>query len=100
MSPAVVREARASLRSPVTDVWWEQAACRGMETSLFFPGRGESTADAQAVCALCSVSDDCLWFALGSDGIRPQRFGVWGGSNERQRRRERRRRALAAAGVS
>ncbi len=67
--------------------WWKQAACRGLETDLFFPERGESTSEAEAACSGCPVSDDCLWFALGSNGARPQRFGIWGGTSERQRRR-------------
>ncbi|MEL7209317.1 MAG: WhiB family transcriptional regulator [Actinomycetota bacterium] len=81
--------------------WWERAACRGLDTSLFFPQRGESTAKAEAVCAGCPVRDDCLWFALGDGTPRSsERFGIWGGSSERQRRRLRldRRHSEAVAG--
>ncbi len=99
MSPAFVTAIRPA-PSPGSGDWWERAACRGLDTSLFFPARGESTAEAKAVCASCPVSDDCLWFALGDSDRRPQRFGVWGGSTERHRRRERRRRALATEVVS
>ncbi len=86
MSPASVTMATPGA-SPGTGDWWERAACRGLDTSLFFPGRGESIAEAEAVCASCEVRDDCLWFALGDTARSPQRFGVWGGSSERQRRR-------------
>lgn len=90
MSPA---NGVATVRRPVSanSGWWERAACRGLDTSLFFPGRGESTAEAEAVCASCEVRDDCLWFALGDNGgRRSEKFGIWGGSSERQRRRWRR----------
>ncbi len=78
---------------PATSAWWERAACLGLDTSLFFPARGESTAAAEALCASCPVREDCLWHALGPVGGRSERFGIWGGSSERQRRRLRRARA-------
>lgn len=78
--------------------WWLRAACRGLDTDLFFPARGESTTAAEAVCSSCPVTDDCLWFALGrTEAAGPQRFGIWGGSSERQRRNLRQ---AQAAGVS
>lgn len=68
-------------------------SCRGMDPDLFFPDRGESLAPAQAICAECIVADECLEFALANG----ERFGVWGGTSERERRRIRRRRREAAA---
>ena len=85
--------------APANSDWWERAACLGLDTSLFFPSRGESTAEAEAVCGSCEVRDDCLWFALGDNGRRAEKFGIWGGSSERQRRRLRHE-ARASAGVS
>lgn len=85
--------------APTNSDWWEQAACLGLDTSLFFPARGEATAEAETVCASCQVRDDCLWFALGDNGRRAEKFGIWGGSSERQRRRLRRE-ARTAVGVS
>lgn len=72
--------------------WWERAACRGLDTELFFPDRGESPAEAKAVCATCPVTEDCLWFALGKadDELRPQRSGIWGGETEFARTKMRR----------
>ena len=63
--------------------WHADAACRGCDPSLFFPGRGDnqSVQRAQAVCAACPVQDDCLTHHL------PEKYGVWGGTSERQRRR-------------
>ena len=50
--------------------WVDHAACTGA-TEVFFTERGEPTAAAKAVCAGCPV---------------PERFGVWGGTSERERR--------------
>jgi len=68
-------------------------ACRGVDPDVFFPDRGESLEPAKAVCAQCAVRDECLEFAL----LAGERFGVWGGTSERERRRIRRDRRIAAA---
>lgn len=74
--------------------WREQAACRGMDASWWFPTRGEPSGDAIAVCGGCSVRLDCLNYALD----RPEPRGTWGGLSEKERRRLRRqRRAQEAA---
>lgn len=62
--------------------WHADANCRGMDTELFFPGQGESTAEAKAVCRACDVQVECLLDALN----RNERHGVWGGKAERERR--------------
>ncbi|MEM9892953.1 MAG: WhiB family transcriptional regulator [Actinomycetota bacterium] len=92
MSAAVV-----SGRADGSGEWWERAACKGLDTDRFFPVRGESAAEAEAVCAACPVTQDCLWFALGesADAPRQQKFGVWGGTSERARQRLRRERRKA-----
>ena len=71
-------------------------SCRGMDPDIFFPDRGESLAPAKAVCAECIVRDECLEFALDQG----ERFGVWGGTSERERRKLRRARREAAAKVA
>ena len=75
--------------------WRESAACRFLETDLFFPiGKtGLAVAEiqrAKAVCADCPVRQPCLTFALDTH----QGYGIWGGYDEDERRvmlRERRR---------
>ena len=67
-------------------------SCRGMDPDIFFPDRGESLRPAKAVCEDCIVRDECLEFALDNR----ERFGVWGGTSERERRRLRRARRDAA----
>lgn len=72
--------------------WKLQAACRDLDTSLFFPESESDAADAKAVCAGCPVRQACLDFAL----LTRQHDGIWGGTTETERRRLRRRRPTAA----
>ena len=72
--------------------WRQMSACRDSEPSLFFPvgttGPAlDNIADAKAICAQCSVQEDCLQYALESN----QEAGVWGGYAEDERRRLRKR---------
>lgn len=50
-----------------TEDWTEQAACRSVDTEVFFPERsgGELYAPGRAYCARCPVSAACLADALG-----------------------------------
>lgn len=67
--------------------WRDHAACKGMDTNIFFPGRaGDISANraverAKEICAGCSVREQCAEF--GMDEI----FGVWGGLSGRDRKR-------------
>lgn len=66
--------------------WRKHAACRGMNTSLFYPEAGFSgklkQQQAQAVCAACPVKAECLQ-ALGRyDG------GIVGGQTTTERKRK------------
>ncbi len=75
----------ASLGAPVLDErpWGVFSACREADPSLFFATtRGDERA-ALVVCSSCAVKDDCLDFALNTR----ERFGVWGGTTERDRKR-------------
>lgn len=67
------------------------AACAGLDPNLMFPERGESTAEAKAVCAGCLVRAECLEFAL----VEVIKHGLWGGTSERERRRLRRERGIS-----
>ena len=74
------------------DDWRRQAVCAQTDPEAFFPDKGGSSRDAKAVCARCPVISECLEFALAHD----ERFGIWGGTSERERRRIGRERQLAA----
>jgi WhiB family redox-sensing transcriptional regulator len=63
--------------------WREQAACKGAETSIFFPKRGEKLDRAMEFCNRCPVRPQCLDEAM-SVGAESA-VGVWGGTSERRR---------------
>ncbi len=77
-----------------TDTWewgWQwRAACRGEDTSLFFPAseletrreKEDREAKAKRICSGCPVRIECLEYAVR---IR-EPHGVWGGLNELERR--------------
>jgi WhiB family redox-sensing transcriptional regulator len=95
--------ARAVLRLvPVADphdaVWQDFAACAETDPEAFFPERGDSTREAKRVCRGCPVRLQCLEYALEHmDGyLAPARFGIWGGTSERERRLILRQRQEAA----
>jgi WhiB family redox-sensing transcriptional regulator len=76
---------------PLARVWeWQgDAACRGMDSSVFFSPPGERGAPrrereeaARAICRTCPVSVPCGRFARESQ----QYYGVWGGRTEGERR--------------
>lgn len=78
--------------------WREHAACRELDTNVFFPvgnsgSAVEEIALAKRICASCVVRSECLAFALETK----QENGVWGGTSEAERRAhqkaERRRRS-------
>ena len=63
--------------------WRESALCAQVDTSLFYPDRGCSGADAKRICQACEARSECLEYALAHD----ERFGIWGGLSERERRK-------------
>lgn len=71
--------------------WRADAACRGLDTAMFYPGPGADMAQARAVCASCDVSLECLRYALDHD----EKFGIFGGRSERQRKQMRKGRGLS-----
>lgn len=74
----------------------ERAACRGMDLNIFYPDRLDHLAvmrsadpyPAKTVCEGCEVKVECLEYALDFG----ERWGCWGGTNEKERRSIRRRR--------
>lgn len=68
---------------PEPEPWMTQAVCASVDAELFYPEKGGSVREAKKVCSGCPVAAECLTFAL----MAGERFGVWGGTTERQRRR-------------
>ena len=80
-----------ALAAPISEErpWMVFGACRDADPDLFFPSNKEQAKAAVAICATCPVRLDCLDYALDAR----ERFGIWGGTNEKQRRRMLRRSA-------
>ena len=79
--------------------WIQSGACRGLHATpviddvgpvphTFFPERGEDERPAKSICKTCPVKSQCLGYALDAG----EKFGIWGGTSERQRRTMRRNR--------
>ena len=74
----------------VNQTWQLRAACRGPESSLFFPPSASERKEerearetkAKLICSTCAVRGPCLDYALE---IR-EPHGIWGGLNEHERR--------------
>jgi WhiB family redox-sensing transcriptional regulator len=64
---------------------------RSYPPAAFFPSDGVGVDRARRICATCSVSTNCLEYALENRIDH----GVWGGASERERRRILKRRRLA-----
>lgn len=68
--------------------WQALANCLGADPDLFFPERGASTSEAREICRTCMVKEDCLEFAIKyRHDLLDTKFGIWGGTSERERRR-------------
>jgi WhiB family redox-sensing transcriptional regulator len=84
--------ARPQLVPSRTD-WFDEAACRDVDTDIFFPPAEADAAAAKEICARCPVREECLEFALEAS---PAPEGVWGGLTRVERHRLVRRRQKAA----
>ena len=69
--------------------WHVQAACRQMDTTLFYSPEGERgprkerrEAAAKQVCATCKVKELCAAYAIATR----EPYGTWGGLSEHDRR--------------
>jgi WhiB family redox-sensing transcriptional regulator len=79
--------------------WRDLAACRGMDTDLFYVtentgvkgGEKERIDLAKKICASCVVQEDCLEYALEYS----LDYGIWSGMTPGERRKEERGRKAA-----
>ena len=80
------------LPAPLTEYWdWQEAAaCRGLDSEVFFhpdnergPSRRRREQNAKRVCAHCPVRGTCLAWALRTR----EPYGVWGGLSTDERER-------------
>ena len=68
--------------------WRLRAACRHVDSAVFFPPDGERPPQrdaretrAKAICGGCPVIGQCAAYAIQYG----ERYGVWGGLSERER---------------
>jgi len=64
--------------------WQDEAACRGIDTNLFFPENADVDDQVLALCENCPVKDECRDY-----GVVYEEWGIWGGLTASQRRRVR-----------
>lgn len=71
------------------DGWAKRAACLGTDPEVFHPTvsrDGQNCYEpARAICAGCSVTEECLAFALTTQA-RGFEYGMWGGMTPEERR--------------
>jgi WhiB family redox-sensing transcriptional regulator len=80
-----------NIASPPDD-FFEDSACKGADTSVFFPVSENGGSEAKAICAACPVADQCLEYAIQTH----QPDGIWGGLSAVERHRLVRRRQKLA----
>ncbi len=67
--------------------WYELAACKNIDTDIFFPAGRTGPAirqiqRAKAICQECPVANECLDYALRTN----QEYGIWGCTSEDERK--------------
>ena len=90
----------ADVPAPPKGTWRSQANCVGVPSAVFFPAVGEhedprtvrqAVAQALEICSACPAREACLEENLD------ERYGVWGGTTEKERRQLRRQRRREGA---
>jgi WhiB family redox-sensing transcriptional regulator len=74
-------------------LWRLDAACRGLDATIFFPSPKDMATfkHAMSVCEECPVKHDCLEANL----LEPD--GIWGGTSAKERQRIRKDREIATS---
>jgi WhiB family redox-sensing transcriptional regulator len=78
------------LKAEQDEPWEALGKCVGLDPRIFFPSNSNGEVNAaKRICKgqdgepVCPVIDECLVYAMDHD----ERFGIWGGTSERERRR-------------
>jgi WhiB family redox-sensing transcriptional regulator len=77
----------AALIESMKPAWQRDALCPEYPPEWWFPGRGEPTEPARAVCSRCLVATECGRYAE-AQGV--DLHGIWAGTSNRQRRTQHR----------
>lgn len=68
--------------------WTDDAACKGADTELFFPSKGERSDVARIYCSTCPVQAECFRFAMAMESVGGyHHYGIYGGTGPAQRKR-------------
>jgi WhiB family redox-sensing transcriptional regulator len=82
--------AAEALTEPEPGLPWQAfGECQYTDPEAFFPEKGGSIREAKRICRSCLVRAECLEYALANS----ERFGIWGGTSERDRRKIKRQAA-------
>lgn len=76
--------------------WKREGSCLGLGSKankIFFPEKGASAREAKVICSTCPVLEQCRDYALNGR----EKFGVWGGMNEKDRKNYKRKMQREAA---
>lgn len=83
----VLRSLGGERLSRYSEIKWEQGACRGAPTKLFYAveenrkiSQWIDVGILRRICAGCPIYKQCLTYALGNE-----HFGVWGGMTTPER---------------
>ena len=90
--PGVAQASHKHLVLQEAGSWRDDALCAQTDPELFFPEKGGSVREAKLTCSLCTVTADCLEYALTNG----EHHGIWGGHSENERRELLRRRGELA----
>lgn len=76
--------------------WREAAACKGLDSDLFYPAKNfaDNTKEAREICESCPVNKQCLEVSVRNS----EPFGIWAGLTNRQRRTLKQQRKQPKAG--
>ena len=71
------------------DSWKAKAACRGMNTELWYPKQngGHPYTLPRQICLGCDVRPDCLAYILTLESREGPRHGMWAATTPEQRLR-------------
>lgn len=67
---------------PMSDIDWKKALCLRHDPELFFADDADIATQAVAICDHCPIVHDCLTWAI----TKPEKYGVWGGTTEKDRK--------------
>jgi WhiB family redox-sensing transcriptional regulator len=69
--------------------WQDKAACKGMDTDIFYKLGKQEVQAAIEICLHCPVMLECRAYAIRYEKEYPYRYGIFGGMRPEERTRGR-----------